>query len=365
VAKHSIRIIYLGKKGGGLSLLEDFLTNLISQGRSCELWLSSTLNLEDLDLTGSCKVTYLLSPRNSLELMNPRILFKGLINLKQVLSATSVNLNIFLMPSPFDWIYYKVLRAKNQTIVTCIHDLQSHPGEKWPTLDSTLFRLRVSDIVVVFSHHLASELRSKTTKDIFLASLPKKLRLSGRIGSDVESLIQIMQSSELPIVLLIGRQRKYKDVEAFQKLAQDFQSAALFVIAGEGSIEGSINSKVRMINRWLSNREFMQIISKADILFFPYSEASQSGNIPLAMAEKKIVVTTSQPGLTEQLGKYPLKVIYDGNNPRDISIAFAEALAIHAVVDKFNEETLPDHLIPLHEVVGAIELNLKKGECPN
>ena len=362
MAEHSIRIIYLGKKGGGLSLLEDLLTNLDSQNRSCELWLSSTLNLEDLDLTGNYNITYLFSPRNLADLLNPRILFNGVTNLKKAFFSKDVNLNIFLMPSPFDWIYYRILRIKKQYIATCLHDLKSHSGELWPTLNTSLFRLRISDTIVVFSNYLATEIRSRTTKEIFLASLPTNLRPTGPLGSDVKSLIQIMQSSELPVVLLIGRQRKYKDIEAFLKLAQDFQRTAIFIIAGEGAIEESSKLNVIVMNRWLSNMEFMQLIENSDIVFFPYSEASQSGDIPLAMSKKKIIVATSQPGLTEQLSNYPLKVVYDGSNTENISLAFAKALAINASVVRFDEQTVLDQTIPLPEFIDVIEFILSKGE---
>jgi glycosyltransferase involved in cell wall biosynthesis len=362
VAQHSTRIIYLGKKGGGLSLLEDILTNLNPQDRSYELWLSSTLNPEEFDLSGNYKITYLFSPRNLIELLNPRILFIGLINLKTAFFSKNVNLNIFIMPSPFDWIYYRLLRLKKQNIATCFHDLKSHPGERWPTLASTLFRLRSSDFIIVFSRYIASELSLRTSKEIFLASLPSNLRLTGQLGSDVKFLIQIMQSSKLPVVLLIGRQRKYKDVEAFQQLAKDFQETALFIIAGEGFIEESSESKVVVMNRWLSNREFIQLIENSDILLFPYSEASQSGNIPLAISKKKIIVATSHPGLTEQLSHYSLKVIYDGSNTENITVAFAEALTIHGDLAKLNQDTILDHTNPHPEVIEVIEFILKKGE---
>jgi len=267
------------------------------------------------------------------------------------------------MPSPFDWIYYRILRAKKQMVVTCIHDLKSHAGEKWPTLNSTLFRLKMSDIVVAFSQRIASELRTKTSREILVAGLPRKLTLAGSLGSDVKSLIQIMKSHELPIVLLIGRQRKYKDSEAFLKLAHEFQSSALFVIAGEGLIRDTGKSKTIVINRWLSNNEFMEIIANANIVFFPYSEASQSGSIPIVIAEKKIVVVTSQPGLVEQLSSYPLKVIYDGGKSGEISLALANALAIHSASDTYNVRNPSDHLIPLPEVIDAIEHKLNIRRC--
>lgn len=356
---HPIRIIYLGKKGGGLSLLEDLLTNLNLQHRPYELWLSSTLNSADFSPSGNYRVIHLFSPRNFKELINLRLLLSGATNLIKVLLTSRAEINIFLMPSPFDWAYYRILRAKKEFIITCIHDLKSHPGEKWPTINSTFFRLKMSDIIIAFSHYLASQLRLKTTKEILLAGLPKKLKLAGSMGSDVKSLIEIMQSCELPIVLLIGRQRKYKDTNAFLNLAHNFQDIALFVIAGEGATEHSGNSKTVIINRWLSNIEFMQIMGNANIVFFPYSEASQSGNIPIAMAEKKIIVATSQHGIAEQLSRYPLKVIYDGGKFGAISGALAEALAIYDVSEKYNVGTLTDDLVPLPEVIDAIGLMLR------
>ena len=105
----------------------------------------------------------------------------------------------------------------------------------------------------------------------------------------------------------------------------------------------------------------MEIIASANIIFFPYSEASQSGNIPIAMAEKKIVVVTSQPGLVEQLSSYPSKVIYDGGKSGEISLALANALAIHAASGKYNVGNPQDHLISLPEVIDEIGFKLNTG----
>lgn len=363
MADHLIRLIYLGKKGGGLSLLEDFLTNPNFRNRTYELWLSSTLKWENVDYSRNQNVLRLYSPRNFKELLDPRLLVDGLINFIKVLSSRDAILNVFLMPSPFDWIYYRLLKAKKQKIVTCIHDLRSHPGERWPRSYSTSFRLRMSNYVVTFSNYLARELQSITSNMILVAGLPRRLQLTGSLESDVKSLIKTMKSCELPKVLLIGRQRKYKDTEAFFKLASDFEEKALFAIAGEGLMPKGDESKTLVINRWLSNIEFMEIITRSDIVFFPYSEASQSGNIPLAIAEKKIVVTTSHPGLVEQLSSYPLKVVYDVDRPDTISLALADALAMHALSGTDDIVTHSDHLIPLPTVINALEFELNTKEA--
>jgi hypothetical protein len=220
----------------------------------------------------------------------------------------------------------------------------------------------MSDYVVTFSSHLARELHSNTSKKILVAELPRKLHLTGSLDSDVKALLQTMESAELPKVLLIGRQRKYKDTAAFLRLAKDFQDSALFIIAGEGLIQQGDESKIVVINRWLSNREFMEIISKATIVFFPYSEASQSGNIPIAIAEKKIIVSTLQPGLVEQLSNYPLKVLYDGDKLDTISLALADALELQALSGANAIGTHADHLIPLSAVINAIEFELNAKE---
>jgi hypothetical protein len=106
----------------------------------------------------------------------------------------------------------------------------------------------------------------------------------------------------------------------------------------------------------------MEILSKANIVFFPYSEASQSGNIPIAIAEKKIIVSTLQPGLVEQLSNYPLKVLYDGDKLETISLALADALELQAQLGVNALGTHADHLIPLSAVINAIEFELNAKE---
>jgi glycosyltransferase involved in cell wall biosynthesis len=73
-------------------------------------------------------------------------------------------------------------------------------------------------------------------------------------------------------------------------------------IAGEGQgIPFESSDTVKIINRWLSDREIEDLISSHSLVVLPYIEASQSGIIPLANALGVPVVVTPVGGLASQI----------------------------------------------------------------
>ena len=56
-----------------------------------------------------------------------------------------------------------------------------------------------------------------------------------------------------------------------------------------------------MINRWIEDHEFQEILDNVDVVVLPYNEATQSGIIPLAFAFGKTVIATNVGALSEQV----------------------------------------------------------------
>jgi glycosyltransferase involved in cell wall biosynthesis len=76
----------------------------------------------------------------------------------------------------------------------------------------------------------------------------------------------------------------------------------------------------------LTDAEFIYLIQTADILLFPYIEASQSGTIPIAIAEGKVIVTSDVGGLPEQVKNYSSAYVYRSEESESFIGAINRAL---------------------------------------
>jgi hypothetical protein len=106
---------------------------------------------------------------------------------------------------------------------------------------------------------------------------------------------------------------------AWQKLGGNQQ---VLVIAGEGKLprKAFTMQNVLVINRWLSEEEFHSLLFNSESVIFPYSEASQSGVLPIAMYLKKRIVITENGALLEQSKGYVNRIVITAKDPIGIAI---------------------------------------------
>jgi glycosyltransferase involved in cell wall biosynthesis len=107
--------------------------------------------------------------------------------------------------------------------------------------------------------------------------------------------------------LFFGRIDKYKGIinllRAYGTLAPALRPP--LVIAGSGQLQDDEeklvgrNDGVVLLNRFISNAEMLWLIQHALTVVLPYTEASQSGVLPIAYHFGVPVVTSNVPGLTE------------------------------------------------------------------
>ena len=313
-------IIYLGKRGGGaeltLKLLEDLSRNS-----------TTAINTVVISPGNEKKLAYSVHPTQVIE-------FGGITRLEKLKAAIKViffptktikefglkngDSIIFPMVSPLDLPINYICRRKGIKVIRFLHDAKKHPGDFWPGEATISWVLKHSEIIVTLSEYVKSKIPDQYKSIAIVVPHP-----TFRFRKQIEN-----SNFDLPpkYILFIGRIREYKGlkllVKAWEKVKDEFDID--LVIAGEGRTKGIAGENFVFINRWLDDSEIFDLISEAEIVAFPYIEASQSGLIPTVMSFGKKIVITPMPGLIEQLNLYSRVQISKSTSEED----FAHALKL-------------------------------------
>jgi glycosyltransferase involved in cell wall biosynthesis len=191
-------------------------------------------------------------------------------------------------------------------IVSTLHDVAPHPG-----LDSSFRKKWEIQTLVRCSAHLF--VHGQVLKEELLRRYPK-------IDSEKVHVIPhgdyaffrrwASAVKEEPLtILFFGRIREYKGLpllcEAYTQVLQSIPDARL-IIAGEGPL-GALQpilesfTNCEIYNRYIPEEEVSGFFERASMVVCPYTEASQSGIIPVAYAFKKPVVATRVGCLPESV----------------------------------------------------------------
>jgi glycosyltransferase involved in cell wall biosynthesis len=94
-------------------------------------------------------------------------------------------------------------------------------------------------------------------------------------------------------------------LSAFEVLTRTVPEATLRIV-GNGDLADlpfleDLPKNVELDRRWVKDGEFSKLLEQADVLVFPYVEASQSGVLPLGLRAGIPTVITPVGGLVNQL----------------------------------------------------------------
>jgi glycosyltransferase involved in cell wall biosynthesis len=321
--KVPLALVYLGRRGGGAKITSQ-ISQELQQSKKFELSTICIRNDNELAKEyDQSKVVALFD-----DLVSFRTLFKVLqygVFPKQLLTSAQLTANsICLVPmiSPLGLIVEGILKNQGITVIRLIHDFKRHPGDNWPPNILVWYIVKNSKFLIALSNEVANRIRS----------LNPKIKVSVYPHPPFEfSATKRAIKSSRKYVLFIGRIRKYKGVEnlilAFTKLG--IQNVDL-VIAGSGKLKVKNVSGVKFINRWLEEWEISDLIKNAEVVVFPYLEASQSGLLPYCLNESKKVVVTPLPGLLEQTKAF--RNVFVTKDFEDAALTDSLGIAVRAKV---------------------------------
>ena len=244
----------------------------------------------------------------------PRLVWNSL-RLRRWIRRHRIERVVCVMESVYQSLALPVLVPGDVEYVSCIHDGSAHPGEG--SLVQSVGRrneLRRADRVVTFSEAVTGILADQVTVAITTgdhppfdledaATEPRDLP-QGADGADGTG-----GSGRVPVIGLFGRLQKYKGIDvalaAMRVLEERGAPACELRIIGSGPEERlrgtPLGSYATWDNRWIPEDEVTDVIRGFDIMLLPYTEASQSGPVTLALAHAVPCVATPVGAIPDQV----------------------------------------------------------------
>ncbi len=241
-----------------------------------------------------------------------------------------------------DWRLLLLSLATPRAVrVLTVHDVNPHPGAQFHTgAFKRLIRwflYKSTDAFVVHGDTLVPQLRRDS-----------RVRDSAHVGVIAHgSLAQPSASSELPhnrSLLFFGRWEYYKGLDLLIPAVESASEALgdlQLIIAGQGSEGTRARALVRKpdLFEWregfVNDQDLPGLFGSTSVIVLPYREASQSGVVPLAFANRRPVIATNVGALGQ--------AVHDGVNGLLVDEPSVEALR-DGIIRIFSEPCLLEKL---------------------
>ena len=304
-------INYLGKRGGGPLYALEMTKGLAENGLHTIAIIPDNIeNLSDWEYISNCIVIKVSGYGNSyFSLIKTvlRLLFTEGRRIKKICKGLKIKCIYVPMIQPLTILINSFFKHKE--IITTLHDPIPHKGAGRLLVLLYNMATRQSDKIIVLSKQfvdITASLYKKKSKDIYV--IPHGI--FDNYKKIYDSSLRHKYDNNKVNFLFFGRITPYKGLDvladAFKKLESEFDNVALTVV-GNGDFEPykglySEIKNVTVVNRWIKDEEVYGFYDKANVItVLPYIEATQSGVIPVAMANDSLVICTNTGGLVEQV----------------------------------------------------------------
>ena len=341
----TVKIIYLGRRGGGSNYTLMLTKSLIRSGASVDLFISrSNEQLDELMDAGANN--YVVTAAHSYFQIITRI--GSLFTLCWTLVMQYHPLDERKTPYHFTMFHLWnvplmiLLKLFSREIIFTVHDYTPHLGDGgWIMKALIRLMVKLSDKLVVLNEPVAVQILSANPK----------VRRDQIVVLPLLSFIEpIGRNRSLPLdgstitVLFFGRISKYKGIDIFLDsaiLALETFPQLKFVIAGSGDMSdyaekvSVLGSKLVVINRWIAEEAIPQFFVNADVCVLPYLDSTQSGVMPIALSMGVPIVITPSDGLVNQLPD-GVGLVADDFSADAVSSAIVEMISNAAQYEKFS-----------------------------
>ena len=302
-----IALLYLGRKGAGPVYSLELARALLAQGVEILAIISAySENLQAWQMlerqnakNGLLKLVPIKTYQTAFQFvwntLNPCRYGKILYSIKKF-HPDAVFATMF---HPWHVILFSLM--KNQYCrIKVIHDVIPHPGEdsklrkivaKWDILSC--------DKMIVLSQNSKKELLSLGIAADRVTVIPH-----AHFGVYNQYLVPKFEDRLKYRIGFFGRINKYKGVDillaAYKKVKNKIPDLKL-LIAGSGEMDFPDWDGLELHNKWIEDKDVVNLVQTVDFIVLPYVSASQSGVIPLVFSIGKPVIATNVGGLPEQV----------------------------------------------------------------
>lgn len=321
-----VLLIYLGRKGGGsiysleiakaLSKKCDLVAMISRQSQSLEAWRKSGISLIEIDTYSNALSAFL----STLNLGKYFSLWKQIKN---------VNPDVIYYPMLHLWSPIINLITPSIPKVTTIHDPIMHKGEKNIILELIQkIVIKQSAIIIILSKIFIPVIEKHGFPTDRISVIPHgefSYYMYNNVGDTVR---------ENNTILFFGRIHEYKGldvlIEAFPLIKKKIPDAKLLIV-GEGDITPYLSKlsnlqDVELVNYWIEDYEVAKFFLRSSVIVLPYTDATQSGVIPIAYMLKVPVISTNVGGIPEQVEDKKTGILVKPGDPVEIADACIELL---------------------------------------
>lgn len=200
----------------------------------------------------------------------------------------------------WDLPFIFIFRVFGKKVYFTVHDGVLHKGER-DLLSQGMnnFRIKKSNEIIFLTEYVKENVFSylKLNKTSYI--LPHPI-----IENDFVTFSEKTKGTRN--ILFLGRIDKYKGIELLMESAVEIDdSFDELIIAGKSQykIDYIKHSKITILDKYLSEKEMGELLTWADVLVLPYTEATQSGVITLGIYAELPMICTEVGGFSEQLEK--------------------------------------------------------------
>lgn len=211
--------------------------------------------------------------------------------------------DVFHIVASHEWnpLLLCFIMMMKKPLVFTVHDPVHHLGAPFYIRMSDKILIKNSDAMIVLSQLGKAQLKSKGVLQEKIFHIPL-----GVYSFFLQWRSKNVQQEK--VILFFGRIEKYKGldflIKAFSRASVDLPGWKL-VIAGSGDLtpfEPDLqHPQIEVINRFISDEEVAALMERSSMVVLPYSEATQSGVIPIAYAFSKPVIAMNVGSLGEMV----------------------------------------------------------------
>ncbi|ACR79983.1 glycosyltransferase family 4 protein [Kosmotoga olearia] len=258
--------------------------------------IGSTKLIDNVDID---KHNFLIDVPNKPGIEFRTLNFSSLSRLIRIIKLHKINVVYYLSSHIWNIFLYPHLKRNNISILHSIHDPIPHPNEGKGLFIYNYNRLisKYTDLII---------LHSKNFKDLFC----RKYNFPEKKVSILNLWHQWLDFNELKTdntLLFFGRINPYKGVLTFKKIAQKVSNKIFIVGKVHKKIKQEVYelprnfSHIKLIDRYVSEKEMNTFFDNAGLVLLPYKSATQSGVIIEAYRHSRPVVAFNTGAINEQI----------------------------------------------------------------